>query len=78
MPFNAETLRFLSPQFRVGYGTWQAPDELTEAGVYNAIKIGYRQIDCAHIYGMFYSPILQYILLSKHMVHINIVHWSLL
>ena len=36
----------------IGYGTWQSPQgKLTEDGVSNAIKYGYRLIDGAAVYG---------------------------
>ncbi|CAN0878679.1 NADPH-dependent aldo-keto reductase, chloroplastic [Linum grandiflorum] len=35
----------------VGLGTWQAEPGLLGAAVENAIKIGYRHIDCARAYG---------------------------
>ncbi|KAI9932471.1 hypothetical protein ASPWEDRAFT_22248 [Aspergillus wentii DTO 134E9] len=34
----------------VGFGTWQAPNSEVEAAVENALKAGYRHIDCAAIY----------------------------
>lgn len=36
---------------QLGYGLWQVPDEETERVVTNAIKIGYRSIDSAQVYG---------------------------
>jgi D-xylose reductase len=35
----------------VGFGTWKLPNEITEDIVYEAIKVGYRHIDCAAVYG---------------------------
>ncbi|PSR78471.1 NADP-dependent oxidoreductase domain-containing protein [Coniella lustricola] len=35
----------------VGYGTWQAAPGEVAAGVYHALKTGYRLIDCAYCYG---------------------------
>ncbi|XP_022966626.1 NADPH-dependent aldo-keto reductase, chloroplastic-like [Cucurbita maxima] len=35
----------------VGLGTWQAPEGLVSNAVAAAVKIGYRHIDCAQIYG---------------------------
>ena len=35
----------------VGFGTWKIPKDLAEDMVYNAIKEGYRLIDCAALYG---------------------------
>ncbi|KAG7027352.1 NADPH-dependent aldo-keto reductase, chloroplastic [Cucurbita argyrosperma subsp. argyrosperma] len=35
----------------VGLGTWQAPEGLVANAVAAAVKIGYRHIDCAQIYG---------------------------
>lgn len=36
---------------RVGYGTWQAKPGEVGAGVYEALKTGYRHLDLAKIYG---------------------------
>jgi len=35
----------------VGFGTWRAAPQETENSVYEALKSGYRHIDCARIYG---------------------------
>lgn len=35
----------------VGFGTWKLPNEVAEQIVYNAIKNGYKLIDCAGVYG---------------------------
>jgi len=35
----------------VGFGTWRAEPQQTENAVYEALKAGYRHIDCARIYG---------------------------
>jgi len=35
----------------VGFGTWKTPDGITQQLVYDAIKIGYRHIDAAAVYG---------------------------
>jgi len=34
----------------IGFGTWKIPKETAAEAVYNAIKAGYRLIDCAPIY----------------------------
>lgn len=36
---------------QLGYGLWQVPDEETEKVVTDAIRIGYRSIDSAQVYG---------------------------
>ncbi|KAF7732822.1 NAD(P)H-dependent D-xylose reductase (XR) [Apophysomyces ossiformis] len=36
---------------KVGYGLWKIPNEDAEEAVYNAIKIGYRLLDGAAVYG---------------------------
>lgn len=35
----------------IGYGTWKTPDSVAEKAVLDALKIGYRHIDTAAIYG---------------------------
>jgi alcohol dehydrogenase (NADP+) len=35
---------------RLGFGTWQAPEAEVEAAVYEALRVGYRHIDCAAVY----------------------------
>ncbi|KAK9115654.1 hypothetical protein Sjap_014601 [Stephania japonica] len=35
----------------VGLGTWQSGGDLCIEAVKTALKVGYRQIDCAHLYG---------------------------
>lgn len=35
----------------VGFGTWKLPKEVSEEIIYQAIKQGYRLIDCAALYG---------------------------
>ncbi|KAJ4422414.1 H/ACA snoRNP pseudouridylase subunit [Gnomoniopsis sp. IMI 355080] len=35
----------------VGYGTWQAAPGVVAEGVYHALKVGYRLLDCAYCYG---------------------------
>jgi diketogulonate reductase-like aldo/keto reductase len=35
----------------VGFGTWKLPNGMTEDIVYESIKVGYRHIDCAAVYG---------------------------
>lgn len=35
----------------VGYGTWETPDDVAEAGVKCALELGYRHIDTAAAYG---------------------------
>lgn len=35
----------------IGFGTWKIKNEQAEEVVYNAIKNGYRLIDCASVYG---------------------------
>jgi L-glyceraldehyde reductase len=34
----------------VGFGTWQAPNDVVEQAVLDALTCGYRHIDCAAIY----------------------------
>lgn len=36
---------------QLGFGLWQVPDQETEKAVLHAIKVGYRSIDTAQIYG---------------------------
>lgn len=36
---------------QIGYGTWQAAPGEVGAGVYEALKIGYRHLDLAKVYG---------------------------
>lgn len=35
----------------VGLGTWKIPREVCEEVIYQAIRSGYRHIDCAALYG---------------------------
>ena len=35
----------------VGLGTWQTDGDLCKAAVKTALDIGYRHLDCAHLYG---------------------------
>ena len=35
----------------LGFGTWQAPPGQTKAAVLQALRVGYRHIDCAFMYG---------------------------
>lgn len=35
----------------VGFGTWKLPKDISEEMIYQAIKSGYRLIDCAALYG---------------------------
>lgn len=35
----------------VGFGTWQSRGDLCVKAVKTALEVGYRHIDCAHLYG---------------------------
>jgi len=35
----------------VGLGTWQADGDISTQAVRTALKVGYRHLDCAHLYG---------------------------
>eukprot|EP00249_Psilotum_nudum_P017373 c26286_g1_i1 orf=188-1252(+) len=35
----------------VGLGTWQADGDICKAAVRTALEVGYRHLDCAHLYG---------------------------
>lgn len=35
----------------IGLGTWRAPDSEVEAAINSALEIGYRNFDCAPVYG---------------------------
>eukprot|EP00740_Mantoniella_antarctica_P021982 CAMPEP_0198697260 /NCGR_PEP_ID=MMETSP1468-20131203/320075_1 /TAXON_ID=1461545 /ORGANISM="Mantoniella sp, Strain CCMP1436" /LENGTH=104 /DNA_ID=CAMNT_0044453875 /DNA_START=36 /DNA_END=346 /DNA_ORIENTATION=+ len=35
----------------IGLGTWKVPAELTQTTVASALRVGYRHLDCAPVYG---------------------------
>jgi len=47
----AVTLHNGSTMPLIGLGVWKIPNEITAETVYNAIKLGYRLLDCASDYG---------------------------
>ncbi len=53
MSYNVPNVKFNDGRSipQLGYGVWQVEDEVAEKVVGTALKIGYRHIDTAAIYG---------------------------